>query len=123
MQYGIDLRDALWGAVRRTPTDSHGWIGVRRLRSLIDGLRPDGAFARSVSPESVQFREGTAEFTALLVELIDSHRLDFIQVNSDSKKFDRPQALKLPRPWQHEEANIQTGADLYVFIKRLGAGG
>jgi hypothetical protein len=122
MHYGIDFRDAVYGTEMRTPSSHIGWIGVRRLRALIDGLPTDGAFARSFNPEGVQFNNAVAQFLAIGLEQMDSHRMDYVQRNSDPKTFKRPEALHIKRPWEAPEP-VKTGDDLFVFIRRIGAGG
>lgn len=66
--YGLDLRQALWGAPR---------TGVRRLLALVKGLPSDSATSRSVNtggePWSMQ-----DELLAALVEMVDqSNRMFF----------------------------------------------
>jgi hypothetical protein len=115
--YTTDLRDALWGAERRTPTSNTGWMGVRRLRSWIMGLPPDSAYARASAPEAVEFREATAEFLALAVETLDAQRKDFYALNA--KDYKRPEPFHIRRPWEPPE-HIKTGSDLFSFIQAAG---
>lgn len=120
-EYNIDLRDALWGTEWRAPTQSRGWIGVRRLRALIDGLPHDGAFARSVDPKAASFYLSAPELLAVLSEIADAHRLDWIQSKTE-KSWQRPDALRIPRPWDEpEETKVATGEEFAAFLKRVAA--
>ena len=120
--YGIDLRDALWGTDWRAPSTGKGWIGVRRLRSLIDGLPNDSAYFKLRNPEYAQFEKSLPHYAALTVEELDAQRSDFIQANS-TKGFKRPEPMRLPRPWDPPPEPIKTGADLFTFIQQVGVGG
>lgn len=117
--YNIDLRDALWGAEWRRPSTDTGWMGVRRLRSLIDGLPVDSAFVREMDPKQASFQLSVPELLSLLAEVLDAHRLDYIQAKSE-KGWKRPDALRIPRPWDEvEETKVATGDEFAAFLNRL----
>ena len=74
--YGVDLREACYGPRR---------IGLRRLRSLIDGLPPQGALHRAADPEGWDWRNDE-ELLATLIEMVDyGNRLSWAAITRSSR--------------------------------------
>jgi hypothetical protein len=86
--YAVDLRAACFGV--------EGWLGVRHLRELIDGL-PDGcALAREIDPDS--WWTAGDELAAQQVELLQYLLHGYHSVHSEKEPEWEPRSV--PRPGQ-----------------------
>ena len=87
-EYGIDLRDALYGDKR---------IGARRLQALINGLSPKSATMRKVSFNSQEWGP-VEELLAVLIEMVDMQNRMFYAANFDTKTNKVWKPVEVPRP-------------------------
>ena len=85
-EYGIDLRDALWG-------DSP--VGGRRLTALINGLSPRSATMRRLQYGGSEWGN-VEEMLATLIEQMDMANRMYYQVHFEGEAWD---ALLLDRPY------------------------
>lgn len=79
-------------------------IGVRRLRSLLRGLPPDGALARDLR-DDLWDSSATDSLLALLCELTDYGNRVALAAAGQKRL---PQPLSIPRPGQIPEDPSQT---------------
>jgi len=84
-EYGIDLREALYGEDR---------IGGRRLTALINGLSLDSATMRKVNSGGDEWGN-TEELLATLIEIIDLSNRMFFQANFEGSVWE---PVQVPRP-------------------------
>lgn len=87
-EYGIDLREALWG---REP------VGARRLISLVRGLPPDSALHRATDPRGWNWNN-KEELLAGILERVDWANILYLSAHG-VKEHDLPPAVKVTRPW------------------------
>lgn len=72
--YGLDLRECLWGGAR---------LGARRLVSLVDGLPPESALARTLDPDNLGSGwTADTHLLAVIVQLVDHANRLFMSANS-----------------------------------------
>jgi len=84
-EYGIDLREALYGKSR---------VGGRRLTTLINGLSPNSATMRKVNSGGGVWGP-TEELLATLCEMIDLSNRMYFQAHFEGDVWD---AIEIPRP-------------------------
>jgi hypothetical protein len=116
--YEIDLRYALWGKERRTPSNSQGWIGWRRLHSLIFALPPEAAINRELEPEAAIWRQDAGnELLANIVEGIDLLRYLMSHQVFDKKAHNNiPKPQRVPRPWDEPEPQLLGVESMKAFV-------
>jgi len=85
-EYGLDLRESLWGPKP---------LGVRRLLSLVGGLPRTSALTRSVNDNWTQ----EDELLATVVDIIGVGNHMFLQANTkEGTNIGNP--VHYPRPWE-----------------------
>lgn len=87
-EYGIDLREALYG--------DHP-IGGRRLTALISGLSPGSATMRRINSGGKQWGQ-IEELLAILCELMDLSNRMYYAATFDTKKDPVWDPIEIPRP-------------------------
>jgi len=104
-EYGIDLREALYGEDR---------VGGRRLTALINGLSPDSATMRKVNSGGRQWG-GTEEMLAVLCELTDLSNRMYFAAHFEGEVWE---ALEIPRPYVEKaaESPLSDPEDLQRFF-------
>lgn len=109
-EYGIDLRDALFG---------ENAIGVRRLSALINGLPADSATMRKVTSGGQQWGQ-VEELLATLCELVDLTNRMLYAANFDTKKEAVWDPIKIPRPYGQEVTIVKKKATTAETLSFLG---
>ena len=97
-EYGLDLRESLWGSQP---------LGVRRLLSLISGLPRTSALTRAANGEWTQ----EDELLATIVDIIGVSNHMFLQANSKKGTL-LPEPIHYPRPDEiDEDTRVQSSPD------------
>ena len=97
-EYGIDLREALYGEPR---------IGGRRLTALVNGLSLNSATMRKANSDW-----GTVEeLLATLCELMDLNNRMYYQAHFEGRVWD---PIEIPRPGRTEEEPAMSPTDALV---------
>lgn len=107
--YQTDLPTAVWGPEP---------ISVRRFRSLVRGLPPDGALGRALSPHPPGWGN-VEELLATTVELVDlGNRI----LHAAYCEPPHPGPIKLTRPTdtEPERPAMATSEEMLAFFKRTG---
>ena len=94
-EYGLDLRDSLWGEKK---------IGTRRLCALVLGVSPRGAIARALTTRGADWST-IEELLAVLVEQTDFANRLFVQANAQDAKIWDP--IKINRPTRSIDADAE----------------
>jgi len=89
-EYGIDLREALYGDSR---------VGGRRLTALVNGLSPRSATMRKINANGDEWGS-TEELLAVLCELIDLGNRMYFQAHFEGDVWD---PIEVPRPHTKNE--------------------
>lgn len=112
-EYGIDLREALYG---------DNPVGGRRLTALINGLSPNSATMRRVNSGGKQWGQ-VEELLASLCEMVDLLNRMFYVVNFDTKKEPVWSPIKIPRPQEtDDEKSLPKIEDALSFFGTMAAG-
>jgi hypothetical protein len=107
-EYGIDLREALYG---------DNPIGGRRLTALINGLSPSSLTALKNGGTGGQVWGNTEELLATLCELVDRMNYMYHQIHF---KPPHPQHLEIPRPYERVPAPVKAaGANVTEELQSL----
>ena len=108
-EYGIDLREALYG---EKP------VGGRRLTALINGLSPESATMRKVHSGGIQWGQ-QEELLAALCEMLDTtNRLLFLGFQFKGQVWD---PIEITRPGQEEKTKASTVEQLVSFFGTMAA--
>lgn len=89
-QYGLDLREVLWGHLR---------YGARRVWSLVSGLSPTGATARATMYDGNPWST-TDEFLATIIELLDHGNRMYYGTHRPKSGSNVWDPVTVPRPWK-----------------------
>jgi hypothetical protein len=95
-QYGLDLREVLWGRLR---------YGARRVWSLVSGLSPTGATARATVYDGRPW-SNTDEFLATVIELLDHGNRMYYGAHRPKSGAQVWDPIKVERPWKEAAEQV-----------------
>lgn len=114
-EYGIDLREALYG---------DNPVGGRRLTALINGLSPGSATMRRINSGGKQWGQ-MEELLAVLCELIDLNNRMYYTANFDTKKDPVWDPIEIPRPRDEDvtpKSKTSDTEEVLSFFGTMAAG-